>query len=529
MASFSIKTWDGLAKIGVYQTQDHKMNTPALFPVVDPFKQDIKISDLKTKFGYDQVITSAYLMSKRMEDKNITDFPKIHDYLGYDGLVMMDSGAYQYMMYGDIDLTVESTMEIQNHVETEIGVIMDHPIGYTITHREAMQRNETTLKNLRQSIPLFQGSDVNWTLPIQGGKYIDLLSDYLDEVTQPEIIDNFSFYALGSVVPVMINQDYVSLVKMIATARAKLPVTYPLHLFGAGHPAMFALAVFLGIDTFDSAAYILMAKDNRYMTVDGTHQLENLREFPCSCPICFSNTPEELLKLDRHTRKTKLAEHNLYISAAEIRNIHNAIRTGRLWDLVQQRANSVPKLSRATRLAVEYVTTGILADKYQAGIPVSRRNAIRVSLPIDIIKPEIIRSKQAARRTLMELQPTELVLITFNMEASIYNRIPPQITDGLNIPAGVELALMTPLFGIIPYGIYDIYPIGQVTHDLDMDHFNLNEVIEQLEELKNSGLTKITIIHYEKWPQQILDNMLQLVNGTIIETEKPNKILVDLF
>jgi 7-cyano-7-deazaguanine tRNA-ribosyltransferase len=529
MASFSIKTWDGLAKIGLYETQDHKMITPALFPVVDPYKQDIKISDLRSKFGFDQVITSAYLMSKRMGEKKISEFPLIHDYLDYDGLVMMDSGAYQYMMYGDIDLTVESTMEIQNHVKTEIGVIMDHPIGYNIPHREAIQRNETTIKNLKQSIPLFEGSDVNWTLPIQGGKYIDLLSDYLDKVTDPKIIDKFSFYALGSVVPVMINQDYVNLVKMIATARAKLPVTFPLHLFGAGHPAMFALAVFLGIDTFDSAAYILMAKDNRYMTVDGTQQLENLRELPCNCPICVTYTPEGLLKLDKHTRRTKLAEHNLYVSAGEIRNIHNAIRTGRLWDLVQQRANSVPNLARATRLAVEYVTTGMLADKYQAGIPVSKRNAIRVSLPIDIIKPEITRTKRSARRTLLDIQPKELILITFNMEASIYNRIPPQITDGLKIPAGVELALMTPLFGIIPYGIYDIYPMGQITHDLDIEHFNLNEVVEQLEELKNNGLVKITIIHYEKWPQKILDSMLQLVNGSIIETDKPNRILVDLF
>ena len=272
-----------------------------------------------------------------------------------------------------------------------------------------------------------------------------------------------------------------------------------------------------------------MAKDNRYMTVEGTYQLENLREFPCNCPICVTHTPDELLKLGKYERRTKLAEHNLYVSAGEIRNIHNAIRTGRLWDLVQQRANSVPKLARATRLAVEYVTTGILASKYQAGIPVSKRNAIRISLPIDIIKPEITRAKQSARRTLLELQPKELILITFNMEASIYNRIPPQITDGLNIAKGVELALMTPLFGIIPYGIYDIYPMGQVTHDLDIDHFNLNEVVEQLEELRESGLNKITIIHYEKWPEQILDSMLELVNGTIIETDKPNRILIDLF
>ncbi|NIM45993.1 MAG: tRNA-guanine transglycosylase, partial [Nitrososphaeria archaeon] len=56
------------------------------------------------------------------------------------------------------------------------------------------------------------------------------------------------------------------LVDMILTSKMNLPPNRPLHLFGAGHPLMFSLAVAMGCDLFDSAAYSIYAKENRYMT-----------------------------------------------------------------------------------------------------------------------------------------------------------------------------------------------------------------------------------------------------------------------
>ena len=42
---------------------------------------------------------------------------------------------------------------------------------------------------------------------------------------------------------------------------------------------------------FDSASYILYAKDNRYMYSNGNTRLEEITYFPCSCSICNSYTP----------------------------------------------------------------------------------------------------------------------------------------------------------------------------------------------------------------------------------------------
>jgi len=73
--------------------------------------------------------------------------------------------------------------------------------------------------------------------------------------------------------------NYPVLIDMIATTKRNLPLDRPLHLFGAGHPMMFSLAVALGCDLFDSASYALYAKDDRYLTTSGTLHINNYHIF----------------------------------------------------------------------------------------------------------------------------------------------------------------------------------------------------------------------------------------------------------
>jgi 7-cyano-7-deazaguanine tRNA-ribosyltransferase len=100
----------------------------------------------------------------------------------------------------------------------------------------------------------------------------------------------------------MENYRYDVLVDMIAAAKMNLPLERPLHLFGAGHPTMFALAVAMGCDLFDSAAYALYAREGRYMTESGTWRLGELDYLPCQCPKCANTTPKAVLEMPRKRR-----------------------------------------------------------------------------------------------------------------------------------------------------------------------------------------------------------------------------------
>ena len=48
----------------------------------------------------------------------------------------------------------------------------------------------------------------------------------------------------------------------------------PVHLFGAGHPLIFPLAVALGCDLFDSSAYVKYANDGRMIFHWGTEIIQ---------------------------------------------------------------------------------------------------------------------------------------------------------------------------------------------------------------------------------------------------------------
>src|SRR5437660_12695780 len=156
----------------------------------------------------------------------------------------------------------------------------------------------------------------------------------------------FSIYALGSPTELIEAQRVDVLVYMIVAGKNGLPHSRHLHLFGAGHPAMFPFIVALGCDMFDSAAYALYARTGRYLTSDGTQELAEIEEFSCMCRICDSTTPEEMRRLDTSEREQLLSKHNLLACFSELRRIRDAIRKGHLWDLLEHRSFANPAFKK---------------------------------------------------------------------------------------------------------------------------------------------------------------------------------------
>lgn len=521
--SFEIQKWDGIAKQGKYVVGKKSMVTPAIFPVVHPGIQSVEPRRLKEEFGFKQIITSAYLLKKKI-DKGLK-ITSIHDYLGFDGIIMMDSGAYQLMVYGDVALDQRGSMDLQRKVGADIGVILDHPIGYNVGFPEAKKRVATTVTRVKDALTSMEEGDPVWTLPIQGGKFENLIEEYIDKIGSEEIMDKFNFFALGSVVQVMINQDYSTMVRMIVAARKKLPITKPLHLFGAGHPAMFALAVFLGCDTFDSAAYSLMAKDDRYMTTQRTYQLEDLQVLPCVCPVCSSLSAQELKKKSKEERTKLLAEHNLWVTREEIKQIHLAISRGIIWDLVWERANSVPNLGRATKLAIQlYLEDQKLRELILNGTPISKPFAIKFFGPHDLYRPEAVRVRIWIDNYYRNRKVHNPILIFMDPEKSSFRKMPESALKNLREEVVARLIIFNPVYGFIPYGISEIFPLSQFTYELETDELKKTVYRELLDRFEG----EITVIRPEAWDPRFIQTILKDMEYTEIISDKPVSTLNSL-
>jgi len=335
-AIFEILDKDAGGRIGKLKTPHGTVETPTVMPVVNPNIQLIPPNEMKS-FGAEILITNSYIIYRKEELRSVALEKGLHGLLGFDGPIMTDSGSFQLSVYGSVEVTNEEILGFQQKIGSDIIVPLDIPTPPDVHYRRAEEELAVTAERLEAARKFIQGEQL-LAGPVQGSTYPELREKAASHLRDL----NFDVYPLGAVVPLMESYRYAELVDVIAAAKKGLSPTSPVHLFGAGHPMMFALAVALGCDLFDSAAYALYAKDGRYITVNGTYHIEKLNYLPCPCPICSKYTADELKKAKN--KEELLARHNLYATFAEIRLIKQSIRDGKLLELVEQRCRAHPKL-----------------------------------------------------------------------------------------------------------------------------------------------------------------------------------------
>ena len=482
-ANFEIKQREGLARIGVFTTSHGKVNTPTIMPVLDPLKPDQFPIDEMKSIGAEMFITNAYLTYKNETAKNKAKNEGIHALVGYDGPLMTDSGAFQLMGYGQVNITNIEVTEFEEQIGVDIGVYLDVPVAMG-TYEETKSALESTLERAREHIQARKNDQIMWAGPIQGGKYLDLITTSAQEMGKLR----FDIHAIGSVVPLLESYDYLNVSKMVFTAKKYLPYNRPVHLFGAGHPMVFALAVYLGIDLFDSAAYWLFSKAGRYMTVSGTYHLKDLGYFPCYCKYCMDTSPQEILKKPLPEQTLFLARHNLAVSFGELQLIKQAIYEGRLWNLVLQRSSSHPKLTEAVNFLIK--------EEVQQFIETFSSISYKSKLfahPWSFSDPILRRYKDRVNKRFFFTKKKAVLL--------------DDETTG-HIPSSYQRIYLNPIFGLIPEEWKSLYPIVQ--HVSYTKEFN-----------------EKTRIFIQNWVDQNKENYDELVNVSKIPFEGLRQVILD--
>ncbi|MFZ2073972.1 MAG: tRNA guanosine(15) transglycosylase TgtA [Methanoregula sp.] len=322
------------------------IRTPALLPVINPHLMLVTPKELKG-MGVGALITNAYIFSQSNQYSERVREEGLHKLLDFDGVIMTDSGSFQLSVYGEVSITNEQTLTYQRDIGSDIWVPLDIPTSPDADRETAERELAITMERLREAKELF-GNDAPIAGPVQGSLYQDLR-----ERAGKEVGDlGFSFCPIGAVVPLMESYRYRDLVDVVLAAKRTLPRSACIHLFGAGHPVMFALAAAMGCDLFDSAAYALYAKEGRYLTTHGSFKIDELADLPCSCAVCRSHTAEQLRTAKDRTRL--LALHNLAVTLAEIARIRQAITDGTLWELVDERCRNHPQLLSGYRRLLQH-------------------------------------------------------------------------------------------------------------------------------------------------------------------------------
>jgi len=437
---FEVLSTDLLGRVGRLKTRKGNITTPALLPVVNPFIPNAVSASEIVDLGFQGVTTNAYLILR-----NAPECTSVHNLLKIESPVMTDSGAYQLLRYGTISVDQERIIAFQKRLESDIAVILDVPTGGYASEEQAMRTAIATYQRAVEALPLIKDDNRIWVAPIQGGPYTHIV----DRIAAQTAALDYSMYAVGSPTELLEEYNVAPLARMVWVVRQRIPYGKPLHLFGAGHPIVFALFAALGCDTFDSAAYAIYARDDRYMTPYGTKRLKDLVELPCSCSICkkFSEA-KELLDVPKPERERLLALHNLNICLQEEKAVRQAIREGRLWEYAKARCLAHPALKAAFRVLVEG------AEKLIPFTRTRKRRGLFFYDHDDLNRPEVLAFKKFLKEKWFPRTSKVLLLRADKLEPHLERFF-------LNPPSDYQVCLWGGPFLIIPCEIAHTYPLFQ--------------------------------------------------------------------
>ncbi|WP_406660554.1 tRNA guanosine(15) transglycosylase TgtA [Methanolobus sp. ZRKC3] len=482
-SQFDIIHKDAAGRIGKLTTPHGVVETPTVMPVINPNIQTIKPSEMRD-FGAQMLITNSYIIYRKEELREKALKDGLHALLDFDGPIMTDSGSFQLSVYGDVEVTNEEIIDFQQKIGTDVGVPLDIPTPPDVTRERAEEELEITIQRLKVARELVKDGML-LAGPVQGSTFKDLREECARTLSEME----FDVYPFGAVVPLMESYRYSDLVDVIASAKKGLNPAAPVHLFGAGHPMMFALAVALGCDLFDSAAYALYAKDRRYITSRGTYHVDNLKYLPCSCPICLSHTAEELKKA--HNCTELLAKHNLYVTFEEVREVKQAILEGNLLELVEQRCRSHPRMLDALKKLYTY------SEWLEECDPASKSTFFYCG-PESARRPEVLRFARQVEN--------------FTIQGSALIRANPTKHDN----EYDNVLIFKPPFGSYPQELAEVYPLNaEVVKTPDTESLEVS-YLNTIKLAKLNPDAQFTFMLQGRFEHPLLEELEALANVEVI-------------
>ncbi|MCE5296973.1 MAG: tRNA guanosine(15) transglycosylase TgtA [Euryarchaeota archaeon] len=468
---FELIRRDGLARICKLDTKHGVLETPALLPVVNPRFQTIRPRELYETFGFKAIITNSYIIKN--DDKMRPDAlaKGLHEMLDYPGTIMTDSGTFQSHMYGEVEVKNDEIVNFQREVGSDIGTVLDIFTEPEWGYEKTSEAVDVTLERTREAASL--KGEMMLAGVVQGSIYPDLRERCATELRGIDA----DVHPIGGIVPLMENYRYADLVDVIIASKKGLPPNRPVHLFGAGHPMLFSLAVLLGCDMFDSASYAKFARDDRYMTIERTMHLADMKGLDCDCPACVGRSIDQLKAMKPAERADLIARHNLYISKMEMDRVKRALLEGNLWELAEQRCRSHPALLDGLRRLKEH------QDFMERTEPLSRDGAIFYTGPETMNRP--VMHRVAKRLKERYTAPRTDVMVVFEGGEKPYSWHRADDIKAILDVADSHFYVMSE-FGPVPIELDEMYPIAQSLFPSIQDRDMVDRVREQMEDLAHT-------------------------------------------
>ena len=439
---FEVLDRDGLARIGRFPTPHGTVETPVLLPVLHPLRSRSVVDgpELWSRWGVRALITSSYILYRDARLREEAVAHGIHHVTGFPGTIMTDSGAFQQHAYGHVEVSPPEILGFQDRIGSDVATVLDEFIEPDAPRASATRGVEETIRRSEAARALRGASLL--AVPVQGG-----LFPQLRERSALAASGLGDILAVGGIVPLLERYRFRELVEVLAATRPHLAPEKPVHLFGMGHPMLFALGALFGGDLFDSSSYHKFARRESLLFPEGTVPLAALREEVCGCTLCAERPLLSLARLPLPERVEHLTRHNLLQCLLEMRRVRQAIREGTLWELVERRATGHPALWAALGETYRHPEVFLPTE------PWSRRT-FRPIFPASFSRPSVVRFRRALAEYREGFSESRVGPLRALSPAGLATA--PALENG---PDGPLWEAPTPL-GPVPLELTEIYPAG---------------------------------------------------------------------
>lgn len=464
LGKFEVCKRDGWARIGKFHSGHGVLNTPAILPVINPNIKTIPPREMWDRYGIEGLITNSYIIWKHEKLRQPALENGVHELIDYPGMVMTDSGTFQSYIYGDVEVGAEEIVEFQRDIGVDVATMLDVFTRPDMSEEEWSQAVDDTLARAGPAINAAGDTLLNG--PIQGGLSHNQRRRSASEMGKHP----FAIHPIGGIVPLMENQQYEELFNIILNTRRNIPAGRPIHLFGCGHPLLFPLAIALGADLFDSAAYVLFARDGRLLTPEGTIHLDGLEEWPIMAPSLLSHSPADVRGMGKEERTGVLARANLETTLAELARCRQAVRDGKIWHLAEVRSHANPHLRKAWNSLFEAQSlNGDSFDDLVRSQNPHRNGGITWNPESNYLRPDVqhlpalisTRWKPPFGQYWGGDEQEPFVVVFTNVPNPWRRHLDELVIDLLSIhPSAIPLVANE--LGIFPYSLGDVNPIAHL-------------------------------------------------------------------
>ena len=352
---------EGNARRGEFVTVHGTVQTPAFMNVATcaAIKGALSAVDLK-EIGCQVMLSNTYHLHVRPGDELVRDMGGLHEFSGWDGPILTDSGGFQVFSLASlrkineegvsfqshvdgkhIFMGPEESMQIQSNLGSTIAMAFDecveNPAKYEYAKQSCartvrwLERCKAEMKRLNSLPETINKNQLLFGIN-QGCTFEDLRVENMKQIAELDL----DGYAIGGRA---VGEPKEDMYRVISAVEPHMPADKIRYLMGVGTPGNIIEAVYRGVDLFDCVMPSRNARHGHLFTKKGIINLNNKKyerdsqpiDPECKCPVCtkFSRAYiRHLFKAKEMLAMRLCVMHNLYFYNMLMQDIRDALDSG---------------------------------------------------------------------------------------------------------------------------------------------------------------------------------------------------------